>query len=862
MTQDAVNTAFTGWLAEAGVTGGCGAVLTRIPENPTAPLFCGGSTTVTWTVASDCEDNVVKSATFTIPSAPAVNLTVPGNYTGTTCMTQGEINTAFTNWLNGATVNGGCGTVLTNNGATAPSACGGSVQVTWTATSNCQSDLTLTRTFTIPDAPTVSLTVPDNFNGTTCMTQGDVNTAFTNWLNGATANGGCGTVLTNNGATAPSACGGSVQVTWTATSSCQSDLTQTRTFTIPDAPVATLTVPDNFNGTTCMTQGDVNTAFTNWLNGATVNGGCGTVLTNNGTTAPSACGGSVQVTWTATSSCQSNLAQTRTFTIPASPQISVTGPADITYSACELDGSADLNAKFSAWKAQFSVTEFGCGGQSPNISATNPPSLCGGGAVTINYTFTDGCKSATHTATFSVSPCYITVKAGVWNDNSVWKNGCRPPTAQGLPNYAKIYIDHDLTLHGDFTPSQGTNFLDVYVRDGATWHITGELHSLRNLSVYIEDFSTIQVGNEPPDCYTDFCEPVPPGCAYKKSLFRVDGSAQGSTDDPPGIYISEGGTFHLYGDMVVNQNYDIVVAPGGHFVIEGFFTAGNNAEVGFYGEGESGSTGYIGCDMIFTNSGKIYMDGADLDVGGKLYFGNSSDIYISNSTLSVLGEICSGAGIGSGAIITIHNGYFNENGDWVSAGDDDTSQINAGHFCASVFNPDGVPLPIELLSFTSEVLTDHVILHWVTAVEINNDYFTIERSVDLDDWNVLGHLAGAGTTNHTREYQFADMTPVNGLSYYRLKQTDFDGQFEYFDPIAVNFGNITKELEFNLTKTSESWHLTLPGYDVFNVEIYDLSGRRIYTGRGINNLTLPAQSHAVIMRVFSGTTSIVSRIIM
>jgi hypothetical protein len=795
-----------------------------------------------------------------------VVVNLPENRTIAQCLHQDQVNKAYDDWKSEFGYNGGCDAegafVLLPQ---APDACGGSVTVEYVVSDNCDGNTfaeSYFRTFTVSTAAEVVLTVPSDYNGTACMTQQEVNTAFIYWLNAAKVKGGCNVVLTNNASAAPSACGGTIQVTWTAKSSCQADLTQTRTFAILAAPSITLSVPDNYNGTNCMTQEEVNNAFTHWLNDAIVTGGCKVVLTNNGNNAPSACGGSIQVTWTAKSNCYAELTRTRTFTIPVSPQVSVTGPANIVYSGCEFEGSADLNMVFSDWKAQFSLTESGCGGQVPDHSNKVAPSLCGGGVTTINYTFTDGCKSATHTATFTVSPCYMTVKNGIWSDISVWKNGCRPSTAQGLPNYAKIYIDHDLMLDGDFKPVQGTNFLDVYVRNGASWHITGELHSLRNLSIYIKESSGIQIGNEPPECYTDFCENVPIGCSYKKSLFRVDGSAQGGSDDPPGVYISEGGNFHLYGDLVVNQNYDIVVAPGGQFIVEGSFTAGNNAEVGFYGEENSGSYGYIGCDMNFLNSGKIYMVGAVIDVGGALWFGNAGDIYLSGSTLNVWKDICSGSGSGQGAVITIHHGYWDEYGNYHSADEDDESFVNAGEFCAQVQNPDNVPLPIELLSFKSEVFVDHVILHWVTAAEINNNYFNIERSIDLKEWSVIGQVAGTGTTNHIRKYQFVDMTPVKGLSYYRLKQTDFDGLFEYFAPVSVIFTEQMTEMEIKIIKTAYFWQVVLPGENEFLVEVYNLTGNMISSQNAMYNLNIPLMRHPIIIRVISNSQQSVSKVVM
>tara|TARA_B100000809_G_scaffold57883_2_gene54092 strand:+ start:391 stop:1446 length:1056 start_codon:yes stop_codon:yes gene_type:complete len=94
-------------------------------------------------------------------------------------------------------------------------------------------------------------------------------------------------------------------------------------------------------------------------------------------------------------------------------------------------------------------------------------------------------------------------------------------------------------------------------------------------------------------------------------------------------------------------------------------------------------------------------------------------------------------------------------------------------------------LPIELVSFTGNCNSKSVSLNWTTASEINNDYFTIERAQDAINFKELRKFDGAANNNRTINYSFIDPEPLTGTSYYRLKQTDFDGQFNYFNTIAV-----------------------------------------------------------------------------
>lgn len=97
------------------------------------------------------------------------------------------------------------------------------------------------------------------------------------------------------------------------------------------------------------------------------------------------------------------------------------------------------------------------------------------------------------------------------------------------------------------------------------------------------------------------------------------------------------------------------------------------------------------------------------------------------------------------------------------------------------------PLPVELLSFDAAVNEGKVDLKWGTSTEINNDYFTIERSADAKNWEEIITTNGAGNSNQINEYFEVDYEPLTGISYYRLKQTDFNGQYEYFNIVPVRF---------------------------------------------------------------------------
>lgn len=94
-------------------------------------------------------------------------------------------------------------------------------------------------------------------------------------------------------------------------------------------------------------------------------------------------------------------------------------------------------------------------------------------------------------------------------------------------------------------------------------------------------------------------------------------------------------------------------------------------------------------------------------------------------------------------------------------------------------------LPIELLTFSATLNNDIVDLTWITASEIGNDYFTIERTIDGNHFDSILSVDGSGYSNTHITYNELDENPLMGTSYYRLKQTDYNGNFTYSDLVPV-----------------------------------------------------------------------------
>jgi len=102
-------------------------------------------------------------------------------------------------------------------------------------------------------------------------------------------------------------------------------------------------------------------------------------------------------------------------------------------------------------------------------------------------------------------------------------------------------------------------------------------------------------------------------------------------------------------------------------------------------------------------------------------------------------------------------------------------------------------LPVELISFNALVTEEKTIrIHWTTAQEINNDFFTIERSSTGNDFTEIIEIPGAGNSSKEINYETYDNEPLENGGFYRLKQTDYDGHYEYFRIVNVKLENNNK----------------------------------------------------------------------
>jgi len=142
-------------------------------------------------------------------------------------------------------------------------------------------------------------------------------------------------------------------------------------------------------------------------------------------------------------------------------------------------------------------------------------------------------------------------------------------------------------------------------------------------------------------------------------------------------------------------------------------------------------------------------------------------------------------------------------------------------------------LPIELSLFTATNVDANVKLAWTTQTETNNDYFTLEKSSNGVDWQTIYTCDGVGTSTIVHNYSYTDTEPFNGINYYRLLQTDINGQYTYssIESIVIKNEDIVC-MVFPNPGFAEDITVIVKGITVetASISIDDMSGRHIYSG--------------------------------
>ncbi len=137
-------------------------------------------------------------------------------------------------------------------------------------------------------------------------------------------------------------------------------------------------------------------------------------------------------------------------------------------------------------------------------------------------------------------------------------------------------------------------------------------------------------------------------------------------------------------------------------------------------------------------------------------------------------------------------------------------------------------LPIELMDFSSQSNNEVIILNWMTATETNNDEFIIEKSHNGRDWEAIGWIEGNGTTQEEHAYRLVDEAPSTGINYYRLKQIDFNGAYQYSHVISeFIFADHAGNVSIFPNPASHTLYIQHTLTEKLSITIFDALGRQL-----------------------------------
>lgn len=357
---------------------------------------------------------------------------------------------------------------------------------------------------------------------------------------------------------------------------------------------------------------------------------------------------------------------------------------------------------------------------------------------------------------------------GAWATGSNWSTGNAPAITDDITIDCgcSVTVSADLSIDGSLSIASGTTF-----EMGTNLLTIGGATDASAKTATLDNYGTINAAE-----------------------IKVKGDKFSSTPKN-GTYLGDGPYLNNYGTLTGAK-----------------FSVGNNNGGGKLTNAATGtitSDGDWHVDGTLTNLGIINVDAAKVLFHGAVVDGGGSFNVKSNLTVIEMKanpEIgAAGAGLGADvqdqAFALIGGGCTGANDtDLMYKVDGDeytydelleafgvTDIVNFSVDPNLVSSCGAAPLPIELLYFKAKTNDQsEVTLFWATATETDNDYFVVERSRNGTDWEELYQESGAGNSTIVLNYSMLDKNPYKGISYYQLKQVDFDGAYSYSPVIAVS----------------------------------------------------------------------------
>jgi hypothetical protein len=186
---------------------------------------------------------------------------------------------------------------------------------------------------------------------------------------------------------------------------------------------------------------------------------------------------------------------------------------------------------------------------------------------------------------------------------------------------------------------------------------------------------------------------------------------------------------------------------------------------------------------------------------------------VSDLRLTLVNSVVGVAGVNAG---TVSNPQVNRTG--LTA-----ANLSNTFYMGSV-NAVSSPLPVTLVSFTAFLSGQRVDLKWETAIETDNDYFTVLRSKDGLQWETIAHVNGKGNASSNSFYETFDDNPLSGQSFYKLENTDFDGH-DYFSPVVMVNDGAANQVSIYPNPASGTILITRSGNESYTIAIFNSLGQ-------------------------------------
>ncbi len=430
-----------------------------------------------------------------------------------------------------------------------------------------------------------------------------------------------------------------------------------------------------------------------------------------------------------------------------------------------------------------------------------------------------------------------------WNATSAW-SGNKVPDVVDWP-YDIAIVTNNMSRSGNlFVKGNNRNREQIVVQNNSTLSISSNTLRINNSTVRVKAGSRIIVNNLLLENNANIIVEQGATLTVNNTI-----SMSGGGDMTANGIISAGGgvTLGNNSNITVGSNANMtfnstlsVSGSGGGITSTGTISIASTVNIGNGSVNVNGGTVDLGGNITVVSDGRLRVNSGDFNVAnnfsgtgsGGTVVGAGANLNVGN-TLSLTndGKITGGGRISwvnasvsnsgvSSSYIGCADGVTRLHGNTVNDG---TSLNSKSNFSIEL-TPCALTLPVELLYTKGEVVEGDAVISWATIMELNNDYFTIEKSYDGENWETIGEVDGAGDSQEIIHYSFIDENIENRVVYYQIKQTDFDGKFSYSNIVSVFEEG---DLRIYPNPSTGYFNVALVGGVYSKYEVYDIRSSAI-----------------------------------